>query len=86
MLTDKFYCKTDWKYSAVNYCLNEKLKKYLLKNEKMPTILFASNNMGNLYPHSIVGYAIKYKLKIVFIHRKGSENPWFCFGKEGDEL
>lgn len=84
MLKSRHYIKGDWPRFAVMYCLKERLRSYLLKHEKMPPVLYASSNMGNLYPYDLCGFAIKHKMMLKFIPRKGYEDPWFCFGTEED--
>ena len=76
----KTYVKATWSNSAVLYALRKKYWNYIQREETEPSVLYASNNMGNTFAMPLCYFAIKCGLVIKFVERKGYEDPFFYFG------
>lgn len=71
---------SDWAKYGIDSCMHNAYVKYINKNGKVPRVLYCSSNFGQLYQLSVCGFAVKHKLIVVFIPRKGFEEPYFYYG------
>ena len=73
---------SDWSKYGIDICMHNAYIGWIDANNKKPTVLYCSSNFGQLYQLSLCGFAVKHKLIVVFIPRKGFEEPYFYFGDE----
>lgn len=73
---------SDWAKYGIDICMHNAYMKYIRENDKVPRVLYCSSNFGQLYQLSVCGFAVKHKLIVVFIPRKGFEEPYFYYGDD----
>ena len=85
-MTPLYRVDGDWPKYGIDACMRNAFLVYCRDHDSKPSTVYCSNNIGQLYQLSLVGFATKHNLKIVFVPRRDFEKPYFYFGQDGESI